>query len=419
MGLVKLTDRLGMPQEQYARRYGVTTLICNIGNGLFYPFSLLYFHHQLDASLATVGLCLTVATGVGALAASQTGKLADRFGGRDVLVAAALVRVVILACYPLVESVAVFGVLAAVVAVANRTDQVSGQTIISLLAPEESRPRWFALSRMTLNAGTGAGSLVGGLVITSPIGYDGIVLANAATFAIVALLYLTFPSGKVPADRADEKDGGVWRDRLFIKFAALNGLWMVIALSVEIGMPVFLVLYLDQPAWMVSVVFILNTAMVTLFQLPMGRAVQGRPPMHVLRHGIVVYAVSFALLYLTDFLSGAALVAILVGAVAVFTVGEMLVSTIGMTVINALAPEGRTGAYVGVSWTFAGVGSALAPTVFTVALEVSPSLLWAGLTLLSVGMVVVTVRLTPPIQGRLARPSAAPVTHEEPAEKDG
>ena len=62
-----LADRLGVPRHTATHaRYGATGLIRAIGTGLFYPFSLIYFHHQLGAPLVQIGLCLTIAGLVGA-----------------------------------------------------------------------------------------------------------------------------------------------------------------------------------------------------------------------------------------------------------------------------------------------------------------------------------------------------------------
>jgi len=366
-------------------------------------------NHQLGTSLVGLGLCLTVAAALGALGVSRTGPLIDRFGARNALVATAVVRAAIFAAYPLVHHLWVFAVLATVVALANRTDQTAGQAIVSGLASEETRPRWFGLSRMTLNLGIGGGSLIGGLLLGSPSGYTWLVLVNAAAFAVVAVIYLALPSIVVHVPER-ESSAGVWKDRLFVKVAAMNGLWMVIALAVEVGLPVYLVLFLHQPAWTVSVVFAVNTAMVALFQLPVARMVQGHPPMRLFALGLIIYGASFLAFLAAGAFRGPGLLIGLVVGVAVFTTAEMLVAVTGMTVVNGLAPADRTGAYIGLSWMFAGVGSALAPTVFTAALEVSPSALWVALAVLAAVLVPVTLRLQAPVEQRMRELSTPAAT---------
>jgi hypothetical protein len=401
-----LQDRLGLPRDRYAFRYGVAGFVSSAGSGVFYPFSLIYFHHQLDVPLVQLGLWTTIAAVIGALGVSYTGRLLDRYGARNAVVLVSLLRALIFACYPLIDDLAVFAVCLAVVSLANRTDQTAGQVIVNGLAPERSRARWFGLSRMTLNAGIGIGALVGGLLLTSD-DYTALVYANAAAFALVALIYLTLPSIVAAAGEKQSREG-IWKDRLFIKVALLSAVWMVVGLAVEVGLPVYLVLFLHQPPWTVSVVFAVNTALVTLVQLPLARYIGEQPVMRMFATGLVAYAASFVGFLALAQAGRVVLVAGLVLAVCVFTVGEMFVAVSGMLLVNGLAPPGRTGAYVGTSWAFAGTGSALAPLLFTAALTAAPLVLWSGLIVLAVGMIGVTRRLQGPVTERItesARPS--------------
>lgn len=395
-----LADRLGVPRHRYAARYGATGLIRAIGTGLFYPFSLIYFHHQLGAPLVQIGLCLTIAGLVGAAGVVHTGRLVDRFGARDVMVAATLSRAGIFAVYPLVHHVAVFAVLVAVMTLGFRTDQVAGQALAGSLAPPGQSASWLALSRLTLNAGIGLGAVVGGLVLASPSDGTWLVLANTAAFVTVAAISMTFPpaGGHAPTASPDER---VWRDRLFMWVALLNGVWLLVGLAVEIGLPIYLVLYLHTPAVLISAVVVLNTGLVFLLQLPIGRVIRDRPTMHMFAVGVGAYAVAFGILFATRQARGAALITAVLVAVCTFTLGEMIVAVSGMVVVNQLAPPGRLGAYVGVSQMFAGLGSAAAPALFTGGMGLSPGGLWLALAGLGVVLAVVCLRLQAPVSARI------------------
>jgi len=397
-----IADRLGVPRHRYAARYGIAGLIRATGTGLFYPFSLIYFQRQLGAPLVQIGTCLTVAGLVGAAGVAQTGGLVDRFGARDAMVAATLTRAAIFAVYPLVHYVAVFAVLATVMTLAYRTDQVAGQALASGLAPPGEIASWLALSRMTLNVGIGVGAMAGGMLLASSSNGTWLVLANAAAFTIAAGISLTFPDvGERTTGAA--KDGQVWRDHLFIGVAVLNGLWLLVGLAVEVGLPVYLVLYLDMPAALVSVVVLINTGLVFLLQLPIARVIRDRPVMRAFAVGVGAYAVTFGLLFATQRAVGAVLIAALIVSVCGFTLGEMVVSVSGMVVVNRLAPPGRVGAYVGVSQLFAGLGSAVAPILFTAGLQLSPGALWLTLAGLGAVMAAVALRLQSPVNARITQ----------------
>jgi MFS family permease len=417
--LDRLSERLGVPRDPYAGRYAVTGLVRALGTGLFYPFSLIYFHRQLDAPLVQIGVCLTVAGLVAAVGVVHTGKLVDRFGARDVMVAATLTRAAVFAVYPLVHHVAVFAVLAAVMTLGYRTDQVAGQVLAGGLAPPGQSAGWLALSRLVLNAGIGAGAMAGGLLLVTPSNGTWLVLANAVAFVAVAAISRTFPAvaGRAAAGRAGAAgDGRVWRDRLFVGVALLNGVWLLVGLAVEIGLPLYLVEYLDAPTVLVGVVVVLNTGLVFLLQLPVGRMIRERPVMRMFGVGVTAYAVTFGILFATRRAGGTAMVAAVLVAVCAFTLGEMLVAVSGMVVVNELAPPGRQGAYVGVSHLFAGLGSAAAPLLFTAGLALSPGGLWLLLAGLGVVLAVVSVRLQGPVDARVGeRQAAVPAVPAVPA----
>lgn len=402
-----LADRLGLPRHRYAARYGLTGLVRATGTGLFYPFSLIYFHRQIGAPLVQIGTCLSIAGLVGAVGVVHTGRLVDRFGARDTMVAATLTRAAIFAVYPLVHHLGVFALLAAVMTLGYRTDQVAGQALAGGLAPPGESASWLALSRMTLNAGIGAGAMAGGLLLATPSHGTWLVLANAVAFAAVTAISLTFPAvGERTAGAAT--DGGVWRDRLFLCVALLNGLWLLVGLAVEVGLPVYLVLYLHTPPVLVSVVVVLNTGLVFLLQLPVARVIRDRPVMRAFAMGVGSYAVTFGILFATRGAEGSALIAALLVAVCAFTLGEMVVAVSGMLVVNRLAPPGRLGAYVGVSHLFAGLGSAAAPLLFTAGLQLSPGGLWLTLAGLGVVMAAVSLRLQAPVSARIDQAQSEP-----------
>ena len=60
--------------------YFATILINALGDGLFLPFSVLYFHLVVGLSLPLVGLGLSIAMGARLLATPLSGPLVDRIG---------------------------------------------------------------------------------------------------------------------------------------------------------------------------------------------------------------------------------------------------------------------------------------------------------------------------------------------------
>lgn len=401
-----LRDRLGLPRGRGALPYGLAGLVNYTGTGLFYPFALLYFHHQLDVPMVEVGTLYTVAIGAGVLGVTWTGRLVDRFGAKQVLVFDALLKAAIFACYPLLHNLTALMLLAAVVALADRTDQVAGQAVVSGLTTAENRPGWFALSRMTLNAGMGGGALIGGLLLSTSAGYPWLARGDAISFALAAAMYLLLrPTRTAVPPKASAE--GAWRDGLFLRIAVLSGLLYLVGLSVEIGLPVYLIQYLKEPTWTVSVVFAVNTGLVTLLQLPVTERIRHRPAMRMLAYGTIGYALTFFLFFLADQQVHSSLfVASLVVAVAVFTMGELVTSVTSMVVVNNLAPAARKGSYLAVGQLFVGLASTVAPILFTAGLSLSPTFLWMALSVLALGVAAAVLLSQRKVDERLREPAA-------------
>ncbi|MFF3418812.1 MFS transporter [Streptomyces sp. NPDC002698] len=411
-----IASRMGFPRGRHAARYGVAGLVNATGTGLFYPFALLFFHHQVAAPMVQIGACYTVAMGLGVAGVTRTGRLVDRFGARNVLVTDTLIRAAVFAAYPFVHHLAAFVALATVVSLAERTDQVASQALVAGLVPDDERPGWFALSRMTLNAGMGGGALIGGLLLASSPGggYHWLAWANAVSFVVAAALYLPLRPVRAAAVQAAERTTGAWRDGLFLRIAVLSGLLYLVGLAVEVGLPVYLIQYLHEPAWTVSLVFAVNTGLIVLFQLPVTERTRRRPAMRMLACGTAGYALTFLVFLTTHRVEGTVLVVSLVLAVCLFTVGELITSVTSMVIVNGLAPDDRRGSYIGVGQFFVGLGTTAAPLLFTVGLALSPGGLWLGLALLSAGIAAAVLRLRVPVTARLAAAATAVTSRAEP-----
>ena len=400
-----LSRKLGLPEERAAIPFGLATLINYIGTGIFYPFVLLFFRYQSGASLVAVGTCYTLATGVGVLAVVRTGNLVDRFGPRAAMVTDSLIRAVIYFSFQWIHSLVLLTVLAAVAAIADRTDKVAVQAMVYGLAPTRARPGWFALSRMTLNAGMGGGALIGGLVIlSSATRYPLLARWDGVSFAVAAAICLFLHPARAPAlATAHLPRASGWADHLFLKVAALSGLLYMIGLSIEIGLPIYLIHFLHESTWTVSLAFGVNTGMVALLQLPITERTRSRPAMVTMAKGTVGYSLAFLLFLVFPLFRGGPLIILLVAAVSLCTIGELVMSVASMVAINEIATPERRGGYLGLSEFFVGAGVTAAPLLFTAVLTLSPALLWIGLAVVSAGIAVGSLALSRPVMIRSER----------------
>ncbi|WP_413796869.1 MFS transporter [Streptomyces iranensis] len=379
--------------------FGASGFVNAFGTGFFYPFALLFFAQLSGLSLSTVGAVLTITALAALPGLPAVGVLIDRFGPRRVLIGAAVLRAGCFVGFVSMHGIVPLALFNIAFAVGNRAEQAAVLPLAVGLAGEGQAGRWLALSRVVFNAGIGAGALVAGLlVVDSPSGFAVLGVANAASFALTALLYLRLSPRVPPAPAAAREAGGAvrgrpWRDTPFLYVAGANAVLRTSILVVETALPVFVLRELALPPWTVSLLFIVNTALLTLLQLPVSRFLERFCPGPVLAVG----GCAFAALYVTVVVVGSAPGPVrlwaLLAAMTVYTLGEMAVSQAGLVMLTSLPPQPELGSYMAFNQLFAGVGAALAPFVAAVLLESFPAVLWWALTAMSVLAALLILRL--------------------------
>ncbi|OPF72929.1 MFS transporter [Streptomyces antioxidans] len=394
--------------------FGASGFVNAFGTGFFYPFALLFFASLSGLSLSTVGVVLTVTALAALPGLPGVGVLIDRYGPRQVLIAAALLRAGCFVGFVSVHGIVPLALFNILFAVGNRAEQAAVLPLAVGLAGKGDSGRWLALSRVVFNAGIGAGALVAGLlVVDSPSGFVVLGVANAVSFALTALLYLplsprtpvTAPTAPTPAvsataaaparaaKRSGRVGGGPWRHASFLRVAGASAVLRSSILVVETALPVFVLHQLGLPAWTVSVLFIVNTGLLTLLQLPVSRSLERFRAASVLAAGGCAFVVLYVAMVAAGSVPHTVRLGVLLAAMTVYTLGEMAVSQASLVMLTSLPPERELGSYMGVSQLFAGVGAALAPLLAATLLDSWPAGLWWALTVMSVLAALLVLRL--------------------------
>ncbi|MDN3261182.1 MFS transporter [Streptomyces sp. CSDS2] len=395
-----------LPRGRGVVWFGASGFVNALGTGFFYPFSLLFFASLSRESLGTVGVTLTVTTLLALPGLFLVGRLTDRCGPRAMLAAASALRAASFVFFVSVPGLWPLIVGGTALALGNRAEQVAAPLLAARLAPEGQSSRWLALTRVTFNAGMGLGALLAGVFVAdSHSGFVVLGLVNAASFVLAAVLCLGLPA-TAPGDPA----GGTrsprgahrpWRHRAFVRVAAANALLWAAALAVESGLPVFVLRELTLPSWTVGTLFAVNTALLTLLQLPVGRALDRFRPGAVLALGGLGYLGLYACAVLARSVSSTVAVAVLMAGMTVYTIGELAVSQASLILLTGLPPEPERGSYLAVNQLLVGAATALAPLLATSLPGARSPALWWTLAALS----LVAAVLTHPV-GRPAGPEA-------------
>ena len=357
-----------LPADPAQRSFALATLANTAGNGMFYAVSAIYFTQSVGLSPAQVGIGLTIAGLCGLLAGIPAGHLGDIRGPRNVLVGLALGEGAGVAAYALVDGFLAFVLVASVVTTVDRSANAVRSGMIAALGAPGDRVRLRAYLRAVTNVGITVGAPIGGLALVADThtAYLVVILVNAATFVVAALLILRVPPVPPRPHTGDGPRLAVLRDRPFVLVAVVHAFLALHFALLDVALPLWIVHRTEAPKWLVAVLLLMNTVTVVAFQVRASRGVETVAQGAVaLRRAGIVLAVACVIFAMSGGASAPVAVTLLLVATMVHVTGELLQSAGGWAVSFGLAPEDRQGEYQGLFSTGFAATSMLAPAVLT------------------------------------------------------
>src|SRR5205085_2613718 len=255
-------------------------VVNSLGNGIVFPFIVIYLHNVRGISFAAAGLALSVGA-VAALAAGLgAGTIVDRFGGRNTLLFGLLLQAASFALFPLIREVWHGFVLLALEGAGTACFWPGQSTLLSRLTPAERTHSAFALQRIGMNLGLGLGGVVGGLIASTrhPGSFTTLFLLDAATFFVFIAVLSTIRETRArePTETAGSGYRAVFRDRNFVWLLGLNVLFVAVGYEVFALLPPFAKNYAGVSERWVGTMWLANTLLIVLIQLPVSKALEGR-----------------------------------------------------------------------------------------------------------------------------------------------
>ena len=146
--------------------------------------------------------------------------------------------------------------------------------------PPARRHAAYALQRVSRNLGIGLGGLTGGLIATTadPTSFTVLFIVDAVTFlAFVVVLAFVPDPGLPPARKARRpaRYRDVLRDRLLLGFVGLNVLFVSAGYAQIELLPVFAKNEAGVTERAIGVIFLVNTLVIVLAQLPVAQSARG------------------------------------------------------------------------------------------------------------------------------------------------
>jgi predicted MFS family arabinose efflux permease len=292
-------------------------------------------------------------------------------------------------------------------------------TLLSRLTSADERHSAFALQRVSMNLGIGLGGVVGGLIATTtdPGSFTRMFLIDATTFVVFAGVLATVREPQPSPDETHEEAGGyraVLRDRNFLALTGLNVVFVAVGYEVFALLPPFAKNYAGVSERWVGFIWLANTLLIVIIQLPVSKALEGRRRMLALAVMNLLWAAA-ALIVLAGggLFNGTSAALVFMTATMVFAVGETLQGPTQAPLVADLAPDHLRGRYFALGSMSWSAGSILGPAIGGALLGWHPFAVWpiaAGVCLASaVGCLALERRLPRRVR-RTPKPEPVTVT---------
>lgn len=344
------------------------TLVSRIGNGLFMTIEVIYITLIVGLTPLQVSIALGVGGLVSLMFSVPAGMLADRFGAKRVLFLAHLVEG--LALLPLMFVRDFWSLLAVNIFVwlASTVGHNATSTVIATMGTGEDRVTIRAAQRAMANMGIAIGTVFAGiaLAINTEIAYQLTIGFDFLMFMWAAMFIFRLPHIRPTVKKGEPLTFEAFKDWRFLAATILNGVVSLHFLIQGIALPLWILHFTEVPKWWVSVLFVINTVLVTVLQIRLSRGT-GDIMVSVKKFRLgTVYLLLSCLIY--SWSAGLPLwisATVLAVGMVVHTLGELYAAAGSWSIGFELAVEKHMGQYQGVYSLGWGLGGTLGPVYIT------------------------------------------------------
>ncbi|WP_229798276.1 MFS transporter [Planomonospora parontospora] len=378
-----------------------------LGTGLTLPFFLIYLHDLRGIELATAGPILSTVAVAGLVGNPAGGLLADRFGARWPAVAGLLLAAAGTAAMIAVRSAWQGFLAAGLYGLGTAIAEPAFQTLLGTSVPADRRSQVFSIRHAAINVGLSAGGLLAAFTVglSSVQSFVAIYLLDAVTFLVVAAVIFLAARGQgkappLPATGSDRGTGppepgaaGGYReiltDRLLLPiWLSVVGVFAFGYAQLYSAYPVFATGVGRLSAAGLQLTFAVNTVTVVLGQLLVLRFMEGRRRTRGFALSAALMAAAWLIvLWAATGEAGSVAPAGFAVAMALFAVGETLLSPTVPAIVNDLASDSARGRYNGVYSLAGTAGVVIGPALAGVALGAGHGPALFGCMALALGLV--------------------------------
>jgi MFS family permease len=312
------------------------------------------------------------------LAGFLGGDLADRLGRRITIIGSMLLSSASLLALSQVQRYDLIVGTAFVVGVASEMYRPASTALVADLVPEGQRVTSFAVMRLASNLGFAGGSALAAFLASRS--FQLIFAADAGSSALFALLaVLTLPADRPRGEAGTPRRLPGYRsmlgDRPFMFVVVAAILITFVYYQLALGLPLRVREVGLSPADF-GLLLTFNGALIVLLELPLSSVTMRHDPRKVLALGFLLVGVGFALV------GWATTMPMFLGAVAIWSLGEMLGAPVSYAYVADVAPPEMRGRYQGVFGLAWGSGAITGPAIAGALLPGRGAFFWPLLAVL-------------------------------------
>jgi predicted MFS family arabinose efflux permease len=343
-----------------------TTLVNRVGT-MALPFLALYLTQRLGYPPGLAGFALTVYGFGGLISIPVAGRLSDRVGALRVMQLSLVFSGVILLLVPQADSLPLVFGLILIWAMLTEAVRPASLAALASATPGPQRQAAIALNRLAINLGMSVGPAVGGFLATVSFTMlfvvDGLTSIAGALVLTALLSRRSIPLDVEPGAAAAIPGIAVLRNRQMLTF--MLGLFLAATtfFQWEAALPIYLDRDLGLPASFFGLLFVVNTGLIIVLEVPLNLATARWPARYSLALGALLIAAGFGAL---AFATGPRTVAL---TVVIWTFGEMILLPASATYAADLAPADRRGEYMAAYYVAFGLGLTFGPWAGTLFME--------------------------------------------------
>jgi MFS family permease len=355
----------------------LTSFIDSIGGTLLFPFFTLYITERFGVGMTQAGIVLGSFSAFGLVGSMVGGALTDKFGRKSLVLFGLVFSAISTLSLGLVNEFTALIPLSVVIGLLSNIAGPARQAMVADLLPEEKRQEGFGILRVVGNMAWIIGPTIGGFIAARS--YFALFVLDALISCLVAVIFfLTIPETKPETSEEPESMlktfsgyGKVMKDYAYVAFLVGSMLMGLVYQQMYNSLSVYLRDNHGIEPRGYGFLLTVSAIVVILFQFQTTRAIKKYPAFLMMALGVFFYMIGFGMF---GFVSVYWLFA---AAVAIITVGEMIIMPTASALAANFAPEDMRGRYMavfGISWALpATVGPSAAGLILD---NYNPNLLW-------------------------------------------